>query len=159
MKHRKVFRWMSAGAAVLGMALCLPSAMMAQNDNGGATEPAANSTGMKQGKHKHHHKSAQKELDRMTKKLNLTQDQQTQILPILQESNQKMMSTRNDTSLSEQDRKQQMRQNMMDRNQKIEAVLNDTQKQQFEQHMQRHHHHGGMNSGGMNNGQGTPPPQ
>ena len=136
MNHRKAMHFMGAGAAVLGLALCVPSAMLAQNDNSGMNAPQTNSQGeMGNGMHRHRMANPQHQLKHLTKMLNLTPDQQQQMLPILQDGQQKSMSIRNNTSLNPQDRRQQMRECMMDTHQKLEAIMTDTQKQQFEQAM------------------------
>ena len=78
-----------------------------------------------------------KQLKRLTKRLNLTPDQQNQLLPILTDRQQQMTALRGDTSLSEQDRRAKARTLREDFESKIKAVLNDSQKQQYEQ-MRQH---------------------
>jgi protein CpxP len=170
MNRRKVFHFIGAGAAVLGLALCVPAAMLAQStnqsqDSGMASQ--SNSQGaMDGGMHHHRGSSPDKQLKRLTKMLNLTPDQQQQMKPILQDLHSKMMAMQNDTSISPQQRRDQRRTLMMDTHQKLEAIMTDSQKQKFEQKMQQHRdrmRHGGMNgSGSMGNppppDNGTPPP-
>lgn len=169
MTHRKGLHLMSAGATVLGMALCLPVGMLAQStatspDTQGATTPQTESQAGTQGSmsmHRHHQRGPKRQLKRMTKTLNLTSDQQQQILPILQDRNTQMKTMRDDTSLSPQQRREQGRTLMQDTNQKIEAVLNDTQKQQFEQQNQQRREHMRNRRMGQAPGSapgGTPPP-
>jgi protein CpxP len=69
----------------------------------------------------------------LTKKLNLTADQESQIKPILVNRQQQMEALHQDQSMSQQDKMAKMKSLRDDSNTKIEAVLNDTQKQQFEQ--------------------------
>jgi hypothetical protein len=100
--------------------------------------------------------SPDEELQRMDKSLKLTDDQKSQIKPILEDRQQKMQSLRSDTSLSEQGRRDKMRSIMDDSNSKIRAVLNDDQKKTFDEmhkrgHMERQGH---MEGGGT-----TPNPQ
>ncbi|MGH9615175.1 MAG: hypothetical protein ACRD28_00430 [Acidobacteriaceae bacterium] len=164
MNHRKFINRIGTGAAVLGMALCLPAAMLAQDQ----TPPPQDSQGMagqqaNPGEHSmsHHRRhSANGELKHLTKTLNLTEDQQQQMKPILQERQEKMKSIRNDSSLSAEQRRQQMRDAWQDSQQKLEAVMTDTQKQQYEQQMQqRRSHMRNRNGQGMGTGNaGTPPP-
>lgn len=108
----------------------------------------------------HHHRrwSAQRQLKHMTKTLNLTADQQQQMLPILQDLHSKMKGMHENTSLSPQQRREQGRTLMQDTNQKLEAIMTDSQKQQFEQQMQQRHQR--MRDRRMNQGSGagTPPP-
>jgi len=91
-----------------------------------------------------------RQLERMTRQLNLTEDQQTQIKPILVDRQQKMEALFQDQSLSQEDRRAKMRSIRQDSQTKIEGVLNDEQKQKFEA-MQEHM---GRRRGGM----GGPPP-
>jgi Spy/CpxP family protein refolding chaperone len=111
------------------------------------------------GRMRHHHPpSPEHQLRHLTKMLNLTSDQQTQMLPILQDQHKRMESLRNDQNLDPQQRRAQMRDAMMETHQKLEALMTATQKQQFEQMMQQrreHMHQGGM---GQGNGAGAPPP-
>ncbi|MEO6964731.1 MAG: hypothetical protein ABI076_02395 [Acidobacteriaceae bacterium] len=153
---------MSTRIAILGMALCIPAAMLAQDtapppDAQAPTAQSSNPAGHSMKRHRGN--SPENQLKRLTKKLNLTPDQQQQILPILQDRDTQMKTMRDDTSLSQQQRREQGRTLMQNTNQKIEAVLNDTQKQQFEQQNQRRREH--MRNHRMAPGSapgGTPPP-
>lgn len=93
-----------------------------------------------------------RQLQHLTKALDLNADQQSQIKPILEDRQQKMQALWQDQSLSRQDRRSKAMDIQQDTHSKIEAVLNDQQKQKFEQmqeHMREHRH--GMQGGGMNN--------
>ena len=165
MNPRKLFTRMSTGVVVLGVALCVPAAMLAQDTApppqgtaGQQSNPGAQPMGP-MGRMRHHHPpSPERQLRHLTKMLNLTPDQQKQMLPILQDQHKRMDTVRNNTALSPQERRQQMRAAMMDTHQKLEALMTDTQKQQFEQAMQQRRNR--MRNGGMGRGQGagTPPP-
>jgi periplasmic protein CpxP/Spy len=74
---------------------------------------------------------------RMTKRYNLSADQQAQIKPIIADQQQKMLALRQDSSLSQDDKMAKMKSIHEDSNTKIQAILNDTQKQQFAQDQQR----------------------
>ncbi len=74
-----------------------------------------------------------KQVAELSKKLNLTADQQTQIKPILVARQQQMEALHQDQSMSQPDKMAKMTSLRDDSNAKIEAVLNDTQKQKFEQ--------------------------
>ena len=73
-----------------------------------------------------------RQLEHMTKVLNLTADQQSQIKPILLDRQQKMQAVFQDQTVAQQDRRAKMQAIRQDTNSRIEAVLNDQQKQQFE---------------------------
>lgn len=170
MKDRKFFQFFSAGVTVLGLTLCVPAAMMAQNtdrpESSQMTTPQTDSQGGTQstmGMHHHGPPSPERQLKHLTKTLSLTADQQKQMLPILQDRQTQMEAMRNNTSLDPQQRRGQMRTLMQDTNQKLEAVMTGSQKQQFEQQMQaRRQHmqngHMGQNSGSAPPDAGTPPP-
>jgi protein CpxP len=74
-----------------------------------------------------------KEAKRLGKELGLTQDQVTQIQPILQDRETQMQALRADTTLQQADRRAKAKGIMDDSKGKIEAVMNDQQKQQYEQ--------------------------
>lgn len=173
MKVRRNILGVGAGATILGIALCVPASMLAQTSTAppdtspNQTEPSTSqgTTPSRQYHQRRHHKmTAQDQLRRLTKELNLTESQQQQMLPVLQDQQQKMESMHNNTSMSREERQQQARQSMQETNQKLEALMTDTQKQKFEQmkqerraHMKERHHNGmGMHQGAPN--EGTPPP-
>lgn len=85
----------------------------------------------------HHGMDPEKQAAELTKKLNLSAEQESQIKPILVNRQQQMEAMHQDPSMSQQDRMTKMNSLRDDSNSKIEAVLNDTQKQQFEA-MQAH---------------------
>ena len=74
---------------------------------------------------------------RMTKRYNLSADQQAQIKPILANQQQQMQALRQDSSLSREDKMAKMKSIREDSSTKIQAILNDSQKQKFAQDQQR----------------------
>jgi periplasmic protein CpxP/Spy len=92
-----------------------------------------------------------RQLQHMTRALNLTADQQNQIKPLLVERQQKMEAIFQDQSLARPDRRAKMQALRADTNSKIEAVLNGDQKQKYEE-MQQHTRRRGRG------GEGAPPP-
>lgn len=95
------------------------------------------------------------QLARMTKRYNLSNDQQTQIKPILAAQQQQMEALRGDSSLSREDRMAKMMSIRSDSKTKIEAVLTADQKKQFDDDQQRMQER--MQQRGP--GGGGPPPQ
>lgn len=94
-----------------------------------------------------------RQLERLTRELNLTTDQQTQIKPLLVERQQKMQALFQDQSAAPEDRRMQARTIMEGTNNSIKAVLNDDQKQKFQamqERMRRNRPDGGP--------AGAPPP-
>lgn len=76
------------------------------------------------------------ELQHLTKALQLTSDQQSQIKPILQDRHDQMMQIHQDSSLARPDKMAKMKSLDDDSNTKLEAVLNDQQKAKYEKMMQ-----------------------
>ena len=81
--------------------------------------------------------SPDKQLGHLAETLNLTDDQKSQIRPILEDRRQKMQSIRADNSLAAEDKRAKMRGVFDNSNGKIRAVLNDTQKQKFDEMQQQ----------------------
>ena len=77
------------------------------------------------------------QLQHLTRALDLSADQQSQIKPILEDRQQKMQALFQDQSLSREDRHSKVQAIRSDSTAKIEAVLNDQQKQKFEAMQQR----------------------
>ena len=77
----------------------------------------------------------------MTKKLNLTADQQQQLLPILTDRNQQMQAIRNDSSLSHQDRHAKMLTIREDSQTKIKALLTPDQQKAYDGMLQQAREH------------------
>lgn len=73
----------------------------------------------------------QQMVNRLSKRLNLSSDQQQKLLPIFTNQQQQMQSLRQDTSLSREDRMTKMKSIHEDTNNKINAILNDEQKQKY----------------------------
>jgi len=110
---------------------------------GGAALAQDNTTPQPQqgqwGGHGGHRMDPDAQLKHLTKQLDLTADQQTQIKPILESRDQQMKDLWQDQSLAQADRHAKMKSIQDDSRAKIEAVLNDTQKQKYEA-MQEHMH-------------------
>lgn len=117
----------------IGVAIAAPQAPdqsappQAQNS---AVPPQGNEGG-------HRHFDPNRQLHMLTKRLNLTSEEQNQILPILTNRSQQAESLRSDSSLSPKDRHAKMRSIREDGDAQIRAVLNDTQKQAFDQMQQQ----------------------
>ena len=92
--------------------------------------------------HQRRQPDPKKQVERLSKRLNLTDDQKTQLLPILTDRQQQMQSIRQDTSLSQQDRREKIRSVMQDSNTKITALLNDDQKQKYADMQKQMREHG-----------------
>jgi hypothetical protein len=122
MKH-KLF------AIALGgmLALSAQAALYAQDQ--------APATGQQQGQREHgrrHMMDPDRQLAHLTKTLNLSADQQSQIKPLLMDRQQKMQALWHDQALSREDRHSKVQAIQQDTRTRLEATLNDQQKQQFE---------------------------
>ena len=73
------------------------------------------------------------QVQNLAKKLGLSTDQQTQLLPVFTDRNQQMSAIRADTSLTNKDRHAKILSLRKDSDAKIMAVLTDAQKQQYQQ--------------------------
>jgi Spy/CpxP family protein refolding chaperone len=93
-----------------------------------------------------------RQLERLTRELNLTSDQQTQIKPLLIDRQQKLQALFQDQSLAPEDRRRQMRTISEGTNNSIKALLTDDQKPKFDAMQQR------MRRNGPGGGPGGPPP-
>ncbi len=85
-----------------------------------------------------HKPDPSRQVQMLAKRLNLSEDQQNQILPILTDRQQQIENIRSDSSLSPKDRHAKMRAVREDSEAKIKSVLTDTQKQTYDamlQHM------------------------
>lgn len=89
-----------------------------------------------------------RQLERLTRELSLTSDQQEKIKPLLLERQQKMQALIQDQSASQEDRRAQMRTIVEGSNNSIKAILTDDQKPKFDAMQQR-----------MRRGPGGPPPE
>jgi Spy/CpxP family protein refolding chaperone len=96
--------------------------------------------------------STEEQLAHMTKELNLTSEQQTQIKPLLDGRREQMMQVHQDQSMSRDDKMAKMKTLDDDTHAKIAAVLNDQQKAKFQQMAEKREQH-------WNNGQGQGQPQ
>lgn len=73
----------------------------------------------------------------MAKRLNLTSDQQTQVLNVLTAQQDQVKGLRGDSSLSREDRHVKMQSIRADSQSKIRALLTDDQRQRFDQMQQQ----------------------
>lgn len=74
-----------------------------------------------------------RQMDRLTQRLNLNTTQQSQVREILQDSQKQMMAARADKALSQQERHTKMMEIRTSSQEKIRAVLNDDQKTKYNQ--------------------------
>jgi hypothetical protein len=129
------------------LALGANAALYAQDQTQTQTQAPAAGT-QEQGHQRGMHMDPNRQLEHLTKTLNLSADQQTQIKPILTDRQQKLQALFQDQTLSPQDRHSKAQAIRQDTKTRLEATLNDQQKQQFEEmqaKMQGRRHRGGEN--------------
>jgi protein CpxP len=104
--------------------------------------------------------SPQMELERLNKQLNLTQDQQDKLKPILEDRQKQMEALRNDTAMSREDRMTKMRDIRKNTDDQIRQALNPDQQKKFDEMQQQMMRGGpgGRRGGPPSGGQGAPPP-
>ena len=73
-----------------------------------------------------------RQLEMLTKRLDLTADQQTKVKAIDEDTGKQMMTLRNDTSLSQDDRRSKMMDIRKSSQDKIRAILTDDQKTKYD---------------------------
>jgi Spy/CpxP family protein refolding chaperone len=83
----------------------------------------------------------ERQLERLSENLNLTDDQKQQIKPILEDRQKQAEQLHSDTSMSMDDKRAKMRSLSEESNNKIRAILNDDQKQKFDKMQERMREH------------------
>jgi Spy/CpxP family protein refolding chaperone len=86
-----------------------------------------------------HGKSHGASIDSVMQKLNLSDDQKTQVQPILKAERQKMKDLRNDSSLSTDDRKAKMKEVRKDAANQLQSILTQDQFAQWKSMNHGHH--------------------
>ena len=103
-----------------------------------ATQAPSASSSDKQGHGKHGKQDPATRVQKMSKKLNLSSDQQTKVQGILESQQQQMQSLRQDTSLSAQDRKAKAAELRQSTANQIRASLNADQQKKFDEMEKKH---------------------
>ncbi len=142
------------------LALVAAAAMMAGTaawaQSGTPENPSQGQPQQQEGRHRRHGKrNGQAMFDRMAQQLNLTEQQKSQIQPILQAQHQQMGALRSDTSLTAEQKRQRAKQIREQTHSQIQAILTPEQQKQLEEMHQKHHRHGGKPGGAPNQGPGN----
>jgi len=99
--------------------------------------------------------SVDDQLKHLSSKLNLSDDQQAKLKPILEDQHKQMEQIHNDSSLSRQDRFSKMQQLRQNSDTEIKSVLNADQQKTFDK--MREEQRGRMNKW-RKGGENAPPP-
>lgn len=149
------------GRRMMAVAVCgaaLSTASMLAQDNQSAPMPPSQHDGMGGGGPRGGGHMEERHLEMMTKRLNLTPDQVTQIKGIEDESRTQAKAVHEDTSIAPADKRPKMMALRESAETKVRAVLNEDQKVKFDamqakmkERMQNHR-------GGPEGPDGPPPP-
>jgi periplasmic protein CpxP/Spy len=150
----KIGLWPRLAAAafvvIMSLAVCTGTAFSQDSQSQPAPPaPGSDNGGHKMGGH-HQMRSVDEQLQHLTKKLNLSDDQQTKVKAVLEDQRTKMEALRNDASTSREDRFPKMREIHENSNTQIKAILNEDQQKKFDKIEQEQHERMGH--------QGPPPP-
>ncbi|MFL6447886.1 MAG: hypothetical protein ACJ746_09400 [Bryobacteraceae bacterium] len=91
----------------------------------------------------HRQLDPQKQADRLAKRLRLTSEQQSQLLPILSQRADQAKALRSDTRLTATDRRAKLRDLRQESESQIRNILTDSQKQQYDALLQQARSHAG----------------
>jgi periplasmic protein CpxP/Spy len=137
-----------AFAIVLGLAISTGT-VFSQDDQGAPPPPQGSEMGGHGPGGHHQMPNVDEQLQHLTKKLNLSDDQQAKVKAVLEDQHTKMEALRNDSSIAREDKFGKMREIHESSNTQIKAVLNDDQQKKFDKMQQEQHDHMGH--------QGPPP--
>lgn len=161
----------SLGSALAVGLVISASQLIAQDQSSTPSSNQSESQSMGQGHRtsRHHHRkmNPDRAAERMSKRYNLTQDQESQVRSIFANEQQQMRSLHEDQSMSKADRWSKAKSIHSDTEAKIEGVLNPEQKEKFQQDQQRrrermarhHAQHSSGNAGGGTEAAPAPPAQ
>ena len=154
-----MFKHFLLTAAFAGVLISGASLAVAQDSTqSGSAAPQSQEQESGGGRH-HHEMDPAKRTQHLTKKLNLTADQQSKVQALLQDEKTQMQSMMQDTSGSQQDRRAKFMEVHKNTDDQIRATLTPDQQKKWdemqsnrEERMLKHH-------GGSDQGTGTQPPQ
>jgi protein CpxP len=136
---------------LLAAALMAPASMLAQNSASAEGQPEAHMG-------RHHIPDVDTQLQRLSKKLKLTDEQKPQVKTILEDQRDQMQKLMQDSSGSRAENRQKMREIHENASSKIRSLLTDEQKAKYDkleakrrERMEKHmgHHGGAPDQGGQ----------
>ena len=120
-----------------------PSALAQDSGSSGQqSSPAGEQTD-----HRHGHFDPAKRTEMLTKKLNLTSDQQSKVLEILKSEQSQMESLRSDSSVQQADRRSKMMDIHKASDDQIRALLDSDQQKKFDAMQSKHEQWQGHQNG------------
>jgi periplasmic protein CpxP/Spy len=150
--------------AIAGLCFSLGTALAQDNDNSNNQQPPQGQ-GPAMGEHMGHRPmmpSVDDQIKHLTQKLDLTDDQQAKLKPILEDQRKQMDQIHNDSSLSREDRFSKMQQVRTAGDTQIKALLTADQQKKFDKMREEQRSrmmHGGPGMGGQKPEGGGEQPQ
>src|SRR5690348_11160019 len=147
--------WTTICLAAMAAFLFAGLALQAQDNTGQDNAAPAAGRGHRMGERGGMRMNPEQRADRMAKALNLSDDQKSKVLDILNGEQKQISDLRADTSLSQQGRRSKMREMREGTASQIRALLNSDQQQKYDQMQQRmkermEHNHPGSGAQGQN---------
>lgn len=116
-------------AAIAAGLITMGANFAAAQDNVSRDQQASS----QQGGHMHHGMDPAKHTQKLTRKLNLTSDQQGKVQNILESEKSQMQSLHQDNSMSQQDRRSKMMDIHKTSSEQIRALLDSTQQKKWDE--------------------------
>jgi periplasmic protein CpxP/Spy len=144
------------------ISVTVPFAAAQDSPSGNSSNDQQSSPSQDNGMHRHGPPDPARRTQELTKRLNLTSDQQTKVLDALQSEHSQMESLHQDSSLSQQDRHTKMMEIHKSSDAQIRGLLDSTQQKKWDE-MQAKREQWMQNrrpgSPDAGSGQQSPPPQ
>lgn len=134
-----------------GLVYVVTPSAIAQDNGGNNQQPAQAAPPMEHGRG---HWDPQQRTDMLTKKLNLTSDQQAKVLDAFKSAQSQMESLRSDSSLSREDRRTKMMEIHKATDDQVRGLLDENQQKKWDEMQAHHHERMEEHQGGQ-----APPPQ
>jgi Spy/CpxP family protein refolding chaperone len=139
--------------ALVCLSLGLGTAFGQYGQSQSGPDQAGQGSGMEGHTGRHQMPSVDDQVKHMAKKLNLSDDQQAKLKPILEDQRKQMEQIRDDSSLSREDRFSKMKSVHENSASQIKALLNDDQQKKFDKMQAERREH----MGDRGPGNGSPP--
>lgn len=142
-------------AAIAAGLITMGANFAAAQDNVSRDQQASS----QQGGHMHHGMDPAKHTQKLTRKLNLTSDQQGKVQNILESEKSQMQSLHQDNSMSQQDRRSKMMDIHKTSSDQIRALLDSTQQKKWDEMQARREQWMQKREGSQDKNQSAPPQQ
>ena len=126
---------MATAFLVALLSLCFGTAFGQDQDQAAPPPPSGQQSGQEMGHRMGHGPmmpSVDDQVKHLTKKLNLSDDQQAKLKPILEDQHKQLQAIHNDSSLSREDRFSKMQALRQSSDTQIKSILNEDQQKNFD---------------------------